>query len=320
MPGVTRAVRISRKTVEAVGICSFELVDPEGRALPPFSAGAHVDVHLPNGLIRQYSLCNNPSESHRYVIAVLLDPVSRGGSSGMHDLLPDTTFQISDPRNHFPLSSGAGHHVLVAGGIGVTPILCMVEHLARNNASYEMHYCTRSRERTAFARQIANGPFSGRIHMHYDDGPPAQILNSAKLLESCGNDTHLYVCGPTGFMDWILSAALAAGWPDERLHREYFSAASIDASQNTGFEIQIASTGEVINVAANQSAVSALSAHGFELPVSCEEGICGTCITRVLEGQPDHRDMFLTPSEQAKGDHFTPCCSRSRSSRLVLDL
>lgn len=320
MTSATRPVRIARKTVEALDICSFEFVDPQGQALPPFSAGSHVDVHLPGGLIRQYSQCNDPAETHRYVIAVLRDSASHGGSLGMHDLVQNELIQISDPRNHFPLSGEAGHHILLAGGIGVTPILCMAEHLASTGASFEMHYCTRSRERTAFLQRIAGSAFAYRVQFHHDDGLPSQKLDAAALLDSRGQDTHLYVCGPTGFMDWILNTARTAGWPEGRLHREYFAAAPVDTSQDSSFEIQIASTGEVITVAANQSVVAALSAHGFELAVSCEEGICGTCITRVIEGLPDHRDMFLTPAEQAKGDHFTPCCSRAKSSRLVLDL
>jgi vanillate O-demethylase ferredoxin subunit len=316
----TRAVRIARKAEEAPGICSFELVDPDGAALPRFSAGAHVDVHLPGGLVRQYSLCNNPVETHRYLIAVLRDPASRGGSAAMHDLTEGQHIRISDPKNHFELAAHAERSLLLAGGIGVTPILCMAEQLASEGADFEMHYCTRSRGRTAFVERIAAGWLAPRVHLHHDEGAPDQKLDAASLLAAPQPGTHLYVCGPTGFMDWVLGTARAAGWPEDRLHREYFAAAPIDTRGDGSFEVQIASTGAVIRIAADQTVVAALAAHGVAVQTSCEQGVCGTCLTRVLDGIPDHRDMYLTPDEQAKGDLFTPCCSRAKTARLVLDL
>lgn len=316
----TRTVRIARKAREALDICSFELVDPDGSSLPRFAAGSHVDVHLPGGLVRQYSLCNDPDETHRYLIAVLRDPASRGGSAAMHDLVEGQIIRISDPKNHFELAADARRSLLLAGGIGVTPILCMAERLANVGADFEMHYCTRSRERTAFVDRIAAGPLMSRAHLHHDDGAPDQKLDAAKLLAVPEAGTHLYVCGPTGFMDWVLGTARAAGWPEDRLHREYFAAAPIDTSRDGSFEVQIASTGTVIRIAADQSVVAALAAQGVEVQTSCEQGVCGTCLTRVLDGVPDHRDMYLTPDEQARGDRFTPCCSRAKTARLVLDL
>ena len=316
----TRVVRIVRKADQALDICSFELVDPDGAALPRFSAGAHVDVHLPGGLVRQYSLCNNPVETHRYLITVLRDPASRGGSAAMHDLVEGQLIRISDPKNHFELVADARRSLLLAGGIGVTPILCMAEWLASEGAEFEMHYCTRSRARTAYVEHIAAGSFASRVHLHHDDGAPEQILDAAQLLAAPEPGTHLYVCGPTRFMDWVLSTARAAGWHEDQLHREYFAAAPIDTTHDGSFEVQIASTGIVISVAADQTVVAALAARGIEVQTSCEQGVCGTCLTRVLGGIPDHRDMYLTPDEQAKGDQFTPCCSRAKTARLVIDL
>jgi vanillate monooxygenase ferredoxin subunit len=320
MSAATRTVRVVRRTVEAVDICSFELVDPDGAALPPFSAGAHIDVHVDGGPIRQYSLCNDSTQTHRYLVAVLKDPASRGGSVGMHALVEGQLLQISDPRNHFPLVHDASGHLLVAGGIGITPLLCMVERLANTGASFSMHYCTRSRERTAFFERIGASSFAGRVQFHFDDGPPLQKFDAAAVLSKVAPGTHLYVCGPTGFMDWVLDAARSAGWPEDVLHREYFAAAPLDTSSDGSFEVQLASTGQVITVSAQQSVVAALAAHGVDVPVSCEQGVCGTCVTRVTSGTPDHRDMFFTPEEQARNDQFTPCCSRSLSARLVLDL
>jgi vanillate monooxygenase ferredoxin subunit len=320
MKVATRAVRIAAKVAEARDICSFTLVSPDGEMLPPFSAGSHIDVHLADGTVRQYSLCNSPAERHQYQIAVLLDPNSRGGSTAMHALTVGKLIEISDPKNHFPLTHDARHSVLLAGGIGVTPILCMAERLASINASFEFHYCSRSVERTAFPGRIRNSSFAERVQIHYDDGPHEQKLDLRATLAASQGGTHLYVCGPTGFMDWVLESARTAGWPEDRLHREYFAALPIDTSSDGSFEVQIASTGAVIRVEPDQTVLAALTSHGVEIPTSCEQGVCGACLTRILDGEADHRDLFLTPDEQARGDQFTPCCSRAKSARLVLDL
>jgi vanillate monooxygenase ferredoxin subunit len=314
-------VRVARKTVEAEGICSFELVAVDGRALPSFSAGSHVDVQLPGGLTRQYSLCNDPAESHRYLIAVLDDPASRGGSRTMHAQVAEgDPLVISAPKNHFALAHEAARHLLLAGGIGVTPILCMAERLAIAGAAFEMHYCTRSPARTAFRARIAGSRFADRVHFHFDDGDAAQRLDIQALLATPEPGAHLYVCGPKGFMDAVLGSARAQGWPERQLHYEFFTAEPVRSDADAGFEVQLASSGRVVTVAADQTVAQALAAAGVELATSCEQGICGTCLTRVLEGEPDHRDMYLTPEEQAANDQFTPCCSRAKSARLVLDL
>lgn len=315
-----RTVRIARKTVEAIDICSFELVDPEGQALPPFSAGSHIDVHLPGGLVRQYSLANDPRDTHRYLIAVLRDANSRGGSTGMHALQPGATIGISDPKNHFALAHSARHSILIAGGIGITPILCMAERLAQIGAPFELHYCTRSAERTAFAERIRGSAFADQARLHHDDGAPEQKFDATAAIGAPREDVHLYVCGPTGFMDWVLSSARELGWPEDRLHREYFAGAAATSADDGAFEVQLASSGAVIRVAPDQTVVAALAAAGVQVPVSCEQGVCGTCLTRVIDGVPDHRDMYLTDAERSRGDQFTPCCSRAKSPRLVLDL
>ena len=315
-----RSVRIARKTAEAVDICSFELVDPDGNALPAFAAGSHVDVHLPDGLVRQYSLANDPRDTHHYLIAVLLDAHSRGGSIAMHALQIGATISISDPKNHFALAHNVRHSVLIAGGIGITPILCMAERLAHVGASFDLHYCTRSAERTAFADRIRGSSFARNAHLHHDDGPAGQEFDAAKAIGAPQEDVHLYVCGPTGFMDAVLGTARGLGWPDNRLHREYFAGGVATSVDDGAFEVQLASSGAVIRVAPDQSVVAALAAAGVSVAVSCEQGVCGTCLTRVIEGTPDHRDMYLTSDEQARCDQFTPCCSRSKSPRLVLDL
>ncbi|MDB5937667.1 MAG: ferredoxin, partial [Polaromonas sp.] len=315
------AVRVARKQQEALDICSFELVAEDGAPLPAFSAGSHVDVHLPGGLTRPYSLCNPPGESHRYLIGVLRDPSSRGGSQAMHDQVQEgQQLQISAPANHFALAHDAKRHLLLAGGIGITPILCMAERLANTGADFEMHYCTRSLDRTAFHQRIAASNFAPKVQFHFDDGAAGQKLDIPALLNGPAGGVHLYVCGPKGFMDAVLNTARAQGWPEDRLHYEFFAGAVTASSTDASFEVQIASSGQIVVVPRDKTVVQALAEAGVEVQMSCEQGVCGTCLTRVIEGIPDHKDLYLTPEEQAANDQFTPCCSRSRSPRLVLDL
>jgi len=320
-PTAELMVRVARKQPVALDICSLDLVAADGGALPAFEAGAHVDVHLPGGLVRQYSLCNPPGETQRYQIAVLRDAASRGGSQAVHDAVAEgATLRISAPKNHFPLAAGAPHHLLLAGGIGITPLLAMAEQLSSQGQPFDLHHCTRSRERTPFVEQMAASAFASRVQHHFDDGDAAQKLDIAATLRAAPAGTHLYVCGPQGFMDAVLAAGRAAGWPEERLHREYFAAAPVDHSHDGAFELEIASSGRVIPVRADQSALAALLAAGFDIPMSCEQGVCGTCLTRIRSGTPEHHDQYLTPEEQAANDQFLPCCSRAKTPRLVLDL
>jgi Flavodoxin reductases (ferredoxin-NADPH reductases) family 1 len=318
----TLCVRVARKSEEATDICSLELVSKEGSPLPGFSAGSHVDVHLPGGVVRQYSLCNDPAETHRYLIAVLRDPASRGGSVAVHDAVKEgDELLISAPKNHFALAHEAKRSLLLAGGIGVTPILCMAERLAVMGADFEMHYATRSRERTAFVARIQGAAFADKVRFHFDDGPPEQRLDLPALLGTPQPGTHLYVCGPKGFMDAVLGTARGAGWGEAQLHWEFFAGGDAAPHADDGsFEVQLASSGRVITIAPDKTVTQALAEAGVEILVSCEQGVCGTCLTRVLEGTPDHRDVYLTPEEQAANDQFTPCCSRAKSGRLVLDL
>ncbi len=306
---------------EATDICSFELARTDGAPLPAFSAGAHIDVHLPGGLIRQYSLCNPPWEHQRYLIGVLKDPASRGGSRAMHEQLQvGQKLLVGEPRNLFPLAEDARRSLLFAGGIGITPILCMAERLHRLGADFELHYCARSAERAAFVERLQAAPFAERVQLHFDDGPATQRLDAAALLADPDPDTHLYVCGPGGFMEHVLSTAKAQGWAEQRAHREYFAAAPSNHENDGSFAVQLASSGQIIQIPADQSVAEALEASGILIPLSCEQGICGTCLTRVLAGEPEHRDLFLTEAEQAQNDQFTPCCSRAKSPLLVLDL
>lgn len=321
MSAATLSVRVARKRVEATDICSFELVAEAGSTLPGFAAGSHIDVFLADGITRQYSLCNNPTENHRYLIGVLRDPASRGGSRAMHDTVQEgDSLRISAPKNHFPLAHGARRHILLAGGIGITPILCMAERLAIIGADFELHYCTRSPDRSAFRDRILQSGFASRAHFHFDDGPAEQKLDIARLLATPEPGAHLYVCGPGGFMDAVLGTARGRNWPEPQIHFEFFAAGAASVDGDSAFEVQLASSGRVVPVPADKSALQALAAAGIDLPFACEQGVCGTCLTRIIEGVPEHRDAYLTPEERAANDQFTPCCSRSRTPRLVLDL
>lgn len=317
----TLTVRVARKSVETADICSFELVSANGSKLPEFSAGSHIDVYLSNGITRQYSLYNSPQENHRYLIGILKDPATRGGSRTMHEQVNEgDMLHISSPKNHFPLVHGAQNTILLAGGIGVTPILCMAERLAIDDSTFEMHYCTRSQNRAAFLDRILQSTFTNKLNLHFDDGAPQQKLDIPSLLDTAMPTTHIYVCGPKGFMDAVLNTAHAKGWPASQLHYEFFSA-QIDASgTDESFEIQLARSSKLFIVPKGKTVVEVLAAASIDIPTSCEQGVCGTCLTRVLDGEPDHRDMYLTTEEKAANNQFLPCCSRAKSTKLVLDL
>ncbi|HEY1610697.1 MAG TPA: PDR/VanB family oxidoreductase [Paraburkholderia sp.] len=318
MTDSTLMVRVAARREEADGIVGFEFVDVDGCDLPPFGAGAHIDVYVPGGPVRQYSLCNAPGERHRYQIAVLRDADSRGGSQRMHDAVSEgDAIRIGVPRNHFPVARHDAKPLFLAGGIGVTPILCMAEELADMGAAFEMHYCARSKRRAAFVERIAASSWAASVQYHFDD--EHERLDLRTLLANAGANRHLYVCGPQGFMNAVLDTARSLGWSDDRLHYEYF-AATDPAGDGASFDVRLARSGRIVSIPADCTVTQALAAAGVDVPVSCEQGICGTCITRVLEGEPDHRDLFLSPQEQARNDQFLPCCSRAKSRVLVLDL
>ncbi len=314
-------LRVAAKRLIAQDICALELRHPDGVALPPFSAGAHIDLHLGDNLVRQYSLAGDPADTSRYLLGVLREPASRGGSLAVHDRLREgELLGASLPRNHFPLDPRAPHSLLLAGGIGITPLLSMAEQLQREGRGFELHYCTRSASRTAFTERLRDAAWAPRVRLHHDDAPPSQRLGLPGVLAHAPLGTHLYVCGPRGFIDWVLQAAREAAWDESRLHREYFAAAEAASPAGGAFEVELASSGRVVRVEPAQTIVQALAAAGVDLPTSCEQGVCGTCLTRVLGGTPEHRDSYLTEEERARNDQMLPCCSRALSARLVLEL
>ncbi len=312
-------VRVTRIAIEATGIRSFEVRALDGVALPAFTAGGHIEVHLASGLIRSYSLCSDPGERDRYVFAVLREDTGRGGSMALHDTVQEgDVLTISAPRNHFPLAGReARFHLLLAGGIGVTPMIAMISELERRGAPWRLHYCTRNLERTAFRDVLAPHIASGKVVLHHDNGDPAQSIDVKALLSSFEIGTHLYYCGPPGFM-----TACAAGlepWPPHAVHREFFSGAGIqtDTSNDTPFEIKLRSTGQVLTVPADKSIVTVLGENGCNVETDCKEGYCGTCITRYRAGTPEHRDTVL--SEKERKTYVMVCCARAKGL-LELDL
>ncbi|WP_233342899.1 PDR/VanB family oxidoreductase [Burkholderia cepacia] len=310
---------------EAHDIVSFELVNPTGDLLPPFSAGAHIDVETLDGQTRQYSLCNSPMERHRYVIAVLREEEGRGGSKWMHDhILAGDIVRCGMPRNMFSLvEGGAGPIILIAGGIGITPILSMAEHLATTGRKFELHYCVRSLHRAAFVERIRDSGFADRLTLYVSDDASGPTFVPRLVVRGPSDERHVYVCGPEGLLQSILTEASEQGWRNTNVHREVFArASSTQATRLTDaeFQVELASSGRSYNVPPGRTVVEVLSAEGIEIPISCEQGVCGTCLTRVLAGEPDHRDCFMTDDERASNDRFTPCCSRAFSSKLILDL
>ncbi len=312
-------VEIVARHEQADGIVVLELEQVGGAPLPPFEPGSHVDVTIAPGLVRQYSLCGDPARTDRYRLGILLDPASRGGSAAIHARFHNgERIRISAPRNNFPLAQEAAASILIGGGIGVTPLLAMAHHLDVASRAFTFHYSARSRSKAAFLEELAEAPYSFSVRLHFDDGPAGQHLDPRRDLPPPEAGAHLYVCGPTGFMDWVIESARARGYSEDRVHREYFGAA-VDTSGDA-FEVVLAKTGRSVPVAAGQSIVQALKAVGVHVEVSCEQGVCGTCLCDVLEGVPDHRDSYLTDEEKAGNDQILLCCSRARTPLLVLDL
>ena len=321
MDSKTLTVQVRNIQDEAIDIKSFELVSADGAPLPAFVAGSHIDVFIGEGLIRQYSLCNGPGPTASYLIAVKNEAASRGGSRAMHERIKiGDVLQISAPRNNFALTSAAKRHVLVGGGIGITPLLSMARHLLAEGADFEINYFSRSIKHTAFHALLSSPEFSGKVAFHYAIEPGAIKAYLRNLLWERPADAHLYLCGPGPFMDQVQDTA-AATWPPQAIHLEYFAAdpAALAGPQDA-FEVTLARSGGTYTIPEGRSIVEVLAKHGIQIDVSCEQGVCGTCLTGVLEGTPDHKDVYLDDAEKKACDKMTPCVSRSLSPKLVLDL
>lgn len=310
-------VTIAARETVATDIIGLDLRSTDGAPLPAYAAGAHVDVQVQSGLIRQYSLTGDPADRTRYRLGVLLDPNSRGGSSAIHArFVPGAQIRIGRPRNNFPLEATAAHSILFAGGIGITPMLSMAHALHAAGASWEMHYCGRTPDRLAFVDELAR--FGGKVHLHVDSGPMDQRLDINAVLAGAAPDRHLYVCGPNGFMDFVVRSAQANGWTKATIHLERFGAEV--NTDGAPFTVVAQRSGKTFDVQPGETIAARLAENGVAVQVSCQSGVCGTCLTRVVEGMPDHRDLVQTDLEKASNARITVCCSRSKTKTLVLDI
>jgi len=290
---------------------------PDGGKLPPYKPGAHIDIHLPNGLIRQFSLLDPSADPDSYVVAIKLDAASRGGSRYIFDELKvGDALQIGAPRNNFPLVENAEHVVLFAGGIGITPIWCMAQELTAQNRSWELYYSCRSRADMAFLSTIEKvGP--DRAHLHFDAESNGQFLDLAGAIAKAPAHAHFYCCGPNPMLTAFEAAA--ANRPKPNVHVEYFTPKA-EAATSGGFWVELARSGEEYYIPEGKKILEVLYEAGIDVDYSCELGICGECVTRVISGIPEHRDSVLSEEEQAANDKVMICCAGCKSERLVLDM
>jgi tetrachlorobenzoquinone reductase len=313
-------VVVSRLTHEAEGVLGVELRAAGGALLPAFTAGAHVDVHLPGGVCRQYSLTNGPLERDRYCLGVGLAQVSRGGSRHVHERLRvGDRLQVSAPRSLFGLDLQASGHVFIAGGIGITPILSMIEACELAGQPWRLLYCVRSRARAGYLWRLAE--HRDCVQLHVDEERDC-LPDVSGFLRSAPREAHVYCCGPAPLMDAVAREARAAGLSDAAVHFERFSAEGAPANQaaDGSFRVTLRRQGTSYVVPAGRSILETLEQHGFAHPCSCREGLCRTCETPLLAGEADHRDFVLSDEERAANSSIIPCVSRALSDELVLDL
>jgi vanillate O-demethylase ferredoxin subunit len=311
-------VLVSDVCAEAKDVITLELRAIGGGELPAFTPGAHLDLHLPNGLVRNYSLTNDWRERGRYVVGVGRAADSRGGSSYIHsNIRAGLQIKISAPRNNFPLDEDSASFLFIAGGIGITPIMAMVRWCVAKQKSWRLIYAARSRQRTAFYEELcAIG--AGRVQFHFDD-ECGQVFDAAVAISSWSEGETVYCCGPAPLMEAVKE--LTANLPSGTAQFEWFTVPEADEEQqSSSFTVRLERSGVEFEVPEQKSILEVLEEHGFEIPFSCREGLCGTCITNVCAGEPDHRDYVLSDEERESGKMMTICCSRSKSPILALDL
>jgi ferredoxin-NADP reductase len=313
------AVRVTDIVEVTPLIKRFRFEAADGGPLPSFAGGAHVVVEMQDGdLVRRnaYSLMSPPSETSHYTISVRRDEVGRGGSRYLHDhIRTGMTLHLSHPVNLFPIEQRARKHLLVAGGIGITPFLAMIEQLSRDHKPFELHYAFRSREHAAYADDLV-AEHGMRIHLYHSDR--GERIDPGRLFAQQPLGTHLYVCGPATMIEWALGSARAMGWPEQNLHHERFIAPAV----GTPYEVRLARSERTVRVGSHQSMLEAIEAAGVDAPYLCRGGACGQCETKVLacEGRLLHHDHFLSEAEKASRTKVMPCVSRFEGASLILDL
>lgn len=313
----TVRVAVKRRWQSALDVTGLELA-PLGGHLPTFQPGAHIDLHLPNGLVRQYSITNGPGELTSYVIGVKREVESRGGSAAITESLREgDVLAVSEPRNNFPLRRDAVRTTFIAGGIGLTPLLSMARALRRQGLAFDFHAFARSEGHLPFRQELS--ALGEGVSWYYGLGPTETARELRRILGPYSFARHVYICGPGPMLELARGLATALGWPDEAVHYEYFkNTHEIDTSSS--FTVELARSALSLGVPAGKSILAVLRENGVDAPSSCEQGACGTCLTRVLEGEVDHQDVYLNATEKAAGNVMMTCVSRAKSARLVLDI
>jgi ferredoxin-NADP reductase len=317
MLGKEIPVRVKQMRFEVATVLSVEFTALDGPSLPAYDPGAHIDVIMGEGLRRSYSLMRPYAEGQGYAVAVHRSSHSRGGSRYVHEAMRvGDRLSITTPSNNFPLNTAAGKSVFIAGGIGITPILCMVTHLSAIGRPWELHYAARSRQAAAFLAEITAIRDNETVHFHFDDETGGRLIDLPRIF-SASPEADFYCCGPEPMLAAYEAASRAV--PRAQVHVEYFSATE-EAARDGGFEIVLNRSGKSFQVPQGKTILDVLIENKINVPFSCSDGVCGTCETRVLEGRPEHRDSFLSDEERAGGKMIMVCCSGSRTERLVLDL
>lgn len=321
IPGAERGLtgdairmRVASRLMVAEDVAALRL-EPVSGALPAPAPGAHIDLHLPNGLVRQYSLTNGPDERGAYEIAVKRESQSKGGSAAAHALREGDLVAASAPHDNFPIARAAKRHLLIAGGIGLTPLLSIAKALIAEGRDVAFHVFARSQAHTPFASELA-GLAQAEVHLGLDPVGTGAALRT--LLGAYREGDHVYVCGPSPMLRAAVDIAEGSGWPERSVHFEYF-ANDLAADDSSSFEVALARSAVTLSIPAGRSITDVLRENGVVIPTSCEQGACGTCLTTVLEGEPDHQDVFLSRAERASNACMLPCISRAKTARLVLD-
>lgn len=316
-------LKVLKAEAPAPGIRSLALAAADGGSLPGYTAGSHIRVRLPDGDERHYSLINSDPAAdvtaapETYRLGIRLEDGSKGGSKFMHGLAEGDTLTASEPKNDFKLVENPAPAILIAGGIGVTPIISMAAELKRKGRPFEFHYTGRSRPLMAFVEDIEQA--CGDALTVYCDDEAERCIDLGKLIGAASTDSHIYVCGPRGMIEAVREIAHGRGFAKDHVHFELFEAPEHQGG-DTAFEVEVKSTGEVFTIPPDKSIIEVLEAEGVDLTYDCQRGDCGICQTGVLEGVPDHRDVILTEDERAANDVMQICVSRARSAKLVLDL
>ncbi len=309
-------LRVTRNDKIADGIHMLEFRDAGGQPLPEFSAGAHIAVQVPNGALRKYSLCNDPAERDRYLVAVKRESNGRGGSANLIDeVKTGDRLMVASPVNDFRLPPRAQDFLFIAGGIGITPIMAMIRQLRKEGKRFRLFYCTRSPETTAFLDELSAPEFKDQVTIYFDHGDPARSLDLRPILAERKNREHLYCCGPRPLMEAVRH--MTDHWSSAAIYFEAFSDAETHKPTDKPFKVRLARSGEVVEIPADKTILEVLRDHGLEVPSSCESGTCGTCRTKLLAGKADHRDLVLADHERA--NTIMICVSRALSDEITID-